>query len=1027
MLDPRTLRLRAALSAIAAIAALALSACGDPATPEATPAPDAGAAEPDASTPDAAEPEPAPEPAPEPEPEPEPEPDPSIVGLRFDPGSESFYRVPWPSDGRLTEAGTPDLSDFPRRMGVVDTVLTEIERSIHGFATMPVIYVGLRNPVAEASLPTTLESALPSSPIQLIDLSERGCGRRVPIDVAFRAEGDLFTDPNVLQIKNTVGTVLTPGSPYALVITQDLGAPEGRSTPRPAAFDAVLNGADESEFGRRLAASLEPLRRCLPQTDLALEAVAMATVFTPQDPVEEMQRLRDFVMDPEALETRGLTRWERSDPWTRKNLRLTTYTGAVQMPVFQQGDSPYAQAGGGLVFDEVGRPVVQRWEEVEIAVAVRTLTEPFEGPRPVLVFIDGTGWSPWFQLYSTWVNSALDAGYVVMSFMPQFHGGRAGFGGSPEISTFNFINPAAGRSNFRQQAAETSYFLRLVREQIDGLDGLPPLDTGRVVYGGHSQGALCGAIVAAVEDQFSAYVFNGLSAYLTLTLLHRKTPIDFQLVVKSIFGIRGEIDAFSPVVQLMQLGAEAVDPHNFVRRWRGWPENPGGNHVFVSNGFVDDTTTPRGMDHMTMAADMPPINPPGWEVDEVGIWEIEPVALPVQGNVEALDGAPLTLATFLHPVEGHFTIHRQAQVREMALRFWDTARQGGTPQIASRLEAQCGDGADDDDDGLFDCEDPNCAATPPCVEGICDDALDNDENGLTDCADAACVEAPACVETECGDDTDNDGDGLTDCADPQCARRFPCAETRCNDDLDDDGDGDIDCDDGQCARSDKCVEINCVDSLDSDGDGAVDCDDADCRTSVACDEPICDDGLDDDANGLTDCDDPGCVGVEACPLAFEAACGDGQDDDGDGDIDCDDPDCAAICAHEGCADADLGRRTGAPVLIGDLSQDDDDWTTGDCVVLGNGGESRDRALLWTAPATGRYVLSTKGSDFDTTISVYPPDCDRERELTCDDDEGPIVTSNLLIEAVEGEPVVIVISGYNKVDAGPFRLHIIPQP
>src|SRR5690606_19797442 len=163
-------------------------------------------------------------------------------------------------------------------------------------------------------------------------------------------------------------------------------------------------------------------------------------------------------------------------------------------------------------------------------------------------------------------------------FMPQFHGGRAGFEGDTETTTFNLINPSAVRTNFRQEAAEISYFIRLIRERIAGLPGLPPLDTERLVYGGHSQGALCGAIVAAVEDQFQAYVFSGLSSYLTFTVLYRDDIVDFAAVVSAIYGYRGTLDRFSPLLQMMQMGGEVVDPHNYVRRWHGWAQHPDGNH-----------------------------------------------------------------------------------------------------------------------------------------------------------------------------------------------------------------------------------------------------------------------------------------------------------------------------------------------------------------------------------------------------------------------------------------------------------------
>jgi hypothetical protein len=54
-------------------------------------------------------------------------------------------------------------------------------------------------------------------------------------------------------------------------------------------------------------------------------------------------------------------------------------------------------------------------------------------------------------------------------------------------------------------------------------------------------------------------------------------------------------------------------------------------------------------------------------------------------------------------------------------------------------ELDCSDGVDNDDDGLLDCEDGDCASDEICGELICDDGLDGDGDGLTDCEDDDCM------------------------------------------------------------------------------------------------------------------------------------------------------------------------------------------------------------------------------------------------------------------------------------------------
>jgi len=146
---------------------------------------------------------------------------------------------------------------------------------------------------------------------------------------------------------------------------------------------------------------------------------------------------------------------------------------------------------------------------------------------------------------------------------------------------------------------------------------------------------------------------------------------------------------------------------------------------------------------------------------------------------------------------------------------------GDDPDTASRAEpegafpGECDDGADNDYDGDYDCNDADCEWAPDCYEnftdGDCSDGADNDRDGLFDCEDPDCADDPSCaMEYECTDGADNDLDGLFDCDDPDCAEDAACIEYEgddageCADEIDNDSDGLVDCDDPDCEGAPDC-------------------------------------------------------------------------------------------------------------------------------------------------------------------------------------------------------------------------------
>lgn len=155
---------------------------------------------------------------------------------------------------------------------------------------------------------------------------------------------------------------------------------------------------------------------------------------------------------------------------------------------------------------------------------------------------------------------------------------------------------------------------------------------------------------------------------------------------------------------------------------------------------------------------------------------------------------------------------------------------------------KCAENANGPYEDSFSCNN-NCKVSPT-AETNCTDGVDNDGNGLTDCKDDGCTASPACgvvVQEICNNNKDDDGDQLVDCKDiVNCDQAANCANITkevCNDIKDNDGDGTIDCQDPDCNGTPECKDIMSC--------GGVQCSVEDCHcqggdacTSLKCEPDI---------------------------------------------------------------------------------------------------------------------------------------------------------------------------------------------
>ncbi|MGC6492542.1 MAG: hypothetical protein ACON5B_06830 [Myxococcota bacterium] len=584
----------------------------------------------------------------------------------YAPRDDAWFSMPWPNDLRRGTDGHPDLSGFPNSdQGIVGVYRTLYEDTLDGFSTMPVMVVPFRALPIDVPLPAPEETRAVGAPVRLVGVSSAVCGEQVPIEVVRReAMGDPFLPETSLLASPVHGFRLPESTTWALVDSRGFGA-DGTwvGTGRPTAFDME-------------APVHEELRRCFDVHGWDTREIAVASVFTTQSVTRDLEALREdawTVAPSPAVSDLSELKAASGETWT-------TWKGTLDVPIYQEGESPYV-TGGDLVF-EGERPVIQRMEPVPFVV---TWDPDWEGARSVVVWQSGARASLWGFTDEPLAEELRQTGAVVLKFLPQFHGARNPEGGDADLHTYNYLNPASGRTVLLQEAVDVSTFVRFVNEAWAEM--LPEVETEHVALVGHSQGAEVGAMLVGVEPRITAYVLHGVGTYVADTLVHRTDPFDVPELLGSLLGLTGAVDRFHPILGLVQMGAERVDPGNYTRLWA----RQDGAHVLVVNGYADDDVYFRSMDALTIGAGLTPVAPMGWDPDPWGVWGGEPVPPPLAGNVLASDGRALTQATLMVGDGDHYTVYEDPSVRSVAVDFLEDALGGRVPEVrAFRSDAALG-------------------------------------------------------------------------------------------------------------------------------------------------------------------------------------------------------------------------------------------------------------------------------------------------------------------------------------------------
>ncbi len=570
-----------------------------------------------------------------------------------------FFTHPWPSNTRLLD-GRPDISDFPNptENPLIDRFIEE-GLKLDGFGTNSPIYFPLNGSVEIELLPSASESLKMDSNVVLLNIDSESDyrGELIPIHWDFQSEATNWQPENLLSVAPVWGFPLRPATQYAAILTTEL-----------VNYDALLPTIwEDYESWYTSQNPREQEQLSLYETwrylDRPVEDIGSFTIFTTQDPIKEM------MLCAHRIET------ELSTPLLNPMVDIAfetetfiAFDGELLLPLWQYGQKPYSNEGGGFAFEQGERPQIFSWDDAKFRISVPTSEMPLDG-WPIAIYSHGTGGN-----YSTFANSAdalepakvlADAGFLGIGISQPIHAER-GTGADPEIYSFNFLNPTSARSMFRQGALDQIYLAKLLSSQPQTFNlGDRNITTNpqKVVFVGHSHGGEVGAIAMPFIGQYiQAAVLSGAGGGLSITLMEREQDaggLNIQDLLRNAINLADNetLDTFHPAVGLVQMLAEVVDPLNYAPYWFSesvyWDHQS--SHILMTEGMMDEYTPPASIEILAAAARIPIIGDPSSINTAQKILQL---GNPTQADLNGEDSMGISITTGLvqYPEDGHFAI-----------------------------------------------------------------------------------------------------------------------------------------------------------------------------------------------------------------------------------------------------------------------------------------------------------------------------------------------------------------------------------
>lgn len=457
---------------------------------------------------------------------------PPIVALYGKPAESSL--TPYPSNrytqpdsttvtGRRVHIG-PDTTNDPLIGGYDKTV--EQLNEMDGFSTVGGVVVNFSGPIdaqplvlapdAEVPLLGPILDATdyqkPGAPFYLVNVDPDSPERGQPVGLVPQwypqpADG-YFPDDFTLVAEPAIP--LRPSTTYAFVVTHDLKAADGRDIARAPDMEALIGAGAEGDYGVSVAEALGEIEKSV---GVARKDVVLATVFTTATIRAGIEAAG--IAARKAPTPALLSPWEvQQGPEPGGRVRFKSIYEAPE----------YRSATTGTWEFKDGVPVVQKKAGLELFLAFSKAE--VSGKRPVVIYGHGLGGDK----DGTWGTSDRLAdvdpnGVAVFGIDSPEHGSRARdpnqnalfaafyfFGIDDKTQEFNI---GQARDNFRQMSSDQLELVRFIQSlntldllPVGAPDGIPDLDTSRILYIGHSFGSVQGATIMSLAPEITHAVWN---------------------------------------------------------------------------------------------------------------------------------------------------------------------------------------------------------------------------------------------------------------------------------------------------------------------------------------------------------------------------------------------------------------------------------------------------------------------------------------------------------------------------------------